>query len=111
MKWFSVNCIYRVVCGEGKLSPQFNEQIRLLQANSRLEALEKINQNANKYNLPFKNCNGEQVNWEFLGIGSLIEITKPEDGVEVAAKILEPKSVERYLENLAHRTRLLTEYN
>lgn len=111
MKWFAVNCIYQVICGEGYHSPQFNEQIRLFLATDRLEALEKVNQHAGKFNVPFKNCAGETVLWEFLGIGSLTEINEIKDGVEVASKILEPKSLENYLENLEHRTRLLTKSN
>lgn len=111
MKWFAVNCIYQVICGEGKHSPQFNEQIRLLQALNRLEAVEKVNQQVTQYNVPFKNCVGEKVVWKFLGIASLTEINEIKDGVEVASKILEPKSAENYLKKLKHRIRLLTESN
>jgi len=111
MKWFAVNCIYQIVCGEGKHSPQFNEQTRLIHAANLVHALEKVKTQAGEYNTSFKNCEGERVIWKFIGIGSISEIDKPGDGTEVASKILEPKSVEMYLEELKHRNKLLTEIN
>ncbi|WP_421939137.1 DUF4288 domain-containing protein [Pedobacter sp.] len=32
MRWFAVNCIFKIISGEGAHSPQFNEQTRLVVA-------------------------------------------------------------------------------
>jgi hypothetical protein len=111
MKWFAVNCIYQIICGEGKHSPQFNEQIRLIHAQSTSEAINKAKILAKGFNAPFKNCEGTSVTWTFINIGGITEIDEPADGVEVSSKILEPKSVKEYLKKLAHRNKILTETN
>ncbi|MFD2584293.1 DUF4288 domain-containing protein [Pedobacter vanadiisoli] len=111
MKWFAVNCIYQVICGEGKHAPQFNEQIRLIQADGIVLALEKAKLNAVHFNPPFSNCIGDKVVWKFIGIGGILEVEEPADGVEVGSKIVEPKSVEKYLEKLEHRNQSLTNQN
>lgn len=111
MKWFAIDCIYQIICGEGKHSPQINEQVRLVQAKNAVEALQKVKQQAGNYNASFKNCEGGEVKWSFIDVGAITEIDKPADGVEVSSKILEPKSIEAYLENLKHRNKILTELN
>ncbi|MGM9479252.1 DUF4288 domain-containing protein [Pedobacter sp. GSP4] len=108
MKWFAVNCIYQVICGEGKHTPQFNEQTRLIQATGRAAALEKVRLNAANFNPPFNNCKGEKVVWKFIGVGGISEMEEPADGVEVSSKIIEPESVSQYLEKLEHRNKSLT---
>ncbi|WP_316829806.1 DUF4288 domain-containing protein [Pedobacter aquatilis] len=111
MKWFAVNCIYQVICGEGKHSPQFNEQVRLVTAETSFEAIQKAKLLAFGYNASFENCVGEMVRWEFIAVGGITAVDEPTDGIEVSSKILEPKSVEAYLKDLKHRTKTLTELN
>jgi len=108
MKWFAVNCIYQVICGEGKHMPQFNEQIRLIQADGIRQALSKANLNAMHFNPSFNNCQGDKIVWKFLGVGGISEVAALKDGAEVSSKIVEPNSVARYLEELAYRNNSLT---
>jgi hypothetical protein len=108
MKWFAVNCIYQVICGEGKHTPQFNEQTRLIQAIGQMQALDKARLNAVNFNPPFDNCKGEKVVWKFIGVGGISAIEEPADGVEVNSSIIEPESVDQYLEELKHRNQSLT---
>ncbi|ARS40148.1 hypothetical protein CA265_10990 [Sphingobacteriaceae bacterium GW460-11-11-14-LB5] len=111
MKWFAVNCIYQVICGEGKHTPQFNEQTRLIQADGIAQALDKAKLNAVHFNPPFNNCNGDKVVWKFIGIGGISAVEELADGVEVSSRIVEPKSVTQYLEKLEHRNKSLTNQN
>lgn len=41
MNWFLSKIIYRIICGDGRHTAQFDEQIRLVAASDRDEALEK----------------------------------------------------------------------
>ncbi|SDC29675.1 DUF4288 domain-containing protein [Pedobacter soli] len=108
MKWFAVNCIYQVICGDGKHAPQFNEQTRLIQAVGQMEALDKARLNAVNFNPPFDNCKGEKVVWRFIGVGGISAVEEPADGAEVSSSIVEPESVDQYLEALKHRNQSLT---
>lgn len=108
MKWFAVNCIYQVICGEGKHAPQFNEQTRLIQAIGQIQALDKARLNAVNFNPPFENCEGEKVVWKFIGVGGISAVEELADGVEVSSSIIEPESADEYLEELKHRNQSLT---
>lgn len=108
MKWFAVNCIYQVICGEGKHAPQFNEQTRLIQAIGQIQALDKARLNAVNFNPPFENCEGEKVVWKFIGVGGISAVEELADGVEVSSSIIEPESADQYLEELKHRNQSLT---
>jgi hypothetical protein len=111
MKWFAVNCIFQIISGDGAHSPQFNEQTRLVLAADFSKALDKAKSRSGDYNKSFKNFDGQQVRWEFIGFGSIIEIDEPADGVEVSSQILEPHSAAFYLERIAHRNKMLTQHN
>ena len=41
MKWYVVKLVYQVICGEGKHTPQFDEQIRIITAQDEAAAYEK----------------------------------------------------------------------
>jgi len=107
MKWFAINLIYQVISGEGKHSPQFNEQIRLIKAVDSLNAIKKAQQSAGKFNLPITNSAGDTVVWKFVAIGGVLEIDEPADGVEINSKIIEPESSKTYLAKLKHRNKSL----
>jgi len=100
MKWFAVNYVYQIICGEGNHTPQFNEQIRLITAPSLTKAIQKANKNAALHNQPFINCQGESVIWKFLSLRSVMEIQTPVDGVEAASVIIEPACAETFIKNL-----------
>ena len=111
MKWFAVNCIYQIIFGDGLHSPQFNEQVRLIEAENIRDAITKAKQFASGYNPSFRNSEGKNVVWNFVDVGGIIEIKQPKDGVEVSSKILEPESIEAYLKNLKYRNKILTKLN
>ena len=41
MNWFMAKIVYRIICGEGDHTPQFDEQLRLIVADNEEEALKK----------------------------------------------------------------------
>ncbi len=111
MKWFAVNYVYQIICGEGKHAPQFNEQVRLIKETDIKCAFKKAQVLANEYNSSFKNFFNENVIWKFVGVGSIVEIVEPAEGVEISSIILEPQSVKDYLKKIKHRNKLLTQTN
>ncbi|WP_316803013.1 DUF4288 domain-containing protein [Pedobacter nototheniae] len=111
MKWFAVNYVYQVICGSGKHTPQFNEQVRLIKGIDLQHAFKKAKILATEYNSSFKNFLNENVSWEFVGVAGIVEIVEPAEGVEISSVILEPLSVKDYLKKIKHRNKLLTETN
>jgi hypothetical protein len=41
MNWYLTKIVYRIICGQGNHTAQFDEQLRLIQASSAQEAFEK----------------------------------------------------------------------
>lgn len=41
MNWYLTKLVYRIICGQGNHTPQFDEQLRLIEAGHSEEAYEK----------------------------------------------------------------------
>ena len=41
MNWYMAKIVYQIICGEGNHKPQFDEQLRLIEAPTENEALRK----------------------------------------------------------------------
>jgi hypothetical protein len=97
MKWFVVRYIYQIITGVGNHAPQFDEQLRLMVSADSAEALLKAEAQAAGFHLPFRNCKGEMVRWNFICVADLYEIDSPADGAELASVLHEPLDVAAFL--------------
>lgn len=100
MKWFVVRYIYQIITGEGNHAPQFDEQLRLIVSADSADALFKAETQAESFHLPFRNCRGEMVTWNFICVADLYEIQSPGDGAELASILHEPEDVTAFLDNV-----------
>ena len=103
MKWFLVKYIYQIVSGTGNYDVQFDEQLRLMLAGDKNEALCKAEAIADNFHPPFKNCKGELVTWKFICVADLHEIQAPGDGAEVTSILHEPDDVSAFLKAVEKR--------
>jgi len=46
--WFLAKIVYHIISGEGNHTPQFDEQLRLIQAENELQAIQKARQTGEK---------------------------------------------------------------
>ena len=46
MSWYLTKIVYRIICGQGNHTAQFDEQLRLIEAGSSQEAFEKATEAA-----------------------------------------------------------------
>ncbi len=109
MKWFLVKYIYEIVCGDGKYNPQFDEQLRLMMATDKSDALHKAEVAAENFHPPFENCKGEKVSWKFICIADLHEISAPGDGVEITSTLHEPDDLNLFMSQVDKRKDFLLE--
>lgn len=100
MKWFVVRYIYQIITGEGNHAPQFDEQLRLIVSTDSADALFKAEAQAEGFHLPFRNCSGEMVTWNFICVADLYEIQSPTDGSELASVLHEPADVDAFLDSV-----------
>ena len=70
MNWYLAKIVYRIICGDGDHTPQFDEQLRLIHAPSKEDAFYKAQQTGKKEEEKFYNLKQELVQWQFIYIVS-----------------------------------------
>jgi hypothetical protein len=102
MDWFLTKIIFRICSGEGEHQPQFDEQLRLVQAQNRPEAFQKAVALGQQEQEQFKNQQGQWVYWQFVNVTEVTKLNGLEDGTEIHYQIIEPEDARHYID-CAHR--------
>lgn len=109
MKTFLAKLVYRIVCGEGGHTPQFDEQLRMITAEDDLHALHKARLLGEREEDSFFNNKEKPVLWKFLDVTEIHLINELADGVEVYSQIKEEESAEMYMQVVKKRAGMLYE--
>ena len=88
MNWYLTKIIFRIICGEGDHTPQFDEQLRLIEARDEQEAFAKAQSIGLKESDAFINAKEQLVQWKFINISELYQLSLI-DGAELHSKISE----------------------
>lgn len=89
MNWYMAKLVYRIICGEGTHTPQFEEQLRLVEAGSKREAFLKALAIGRHEQVQFPNSKQELVQWKFINIAELYQLDQVVDGTEIYSRIEE----------------------
>jgi hypothetical protein len=98
MKWYLAKLVYRIICGSGQHTPQFDEQLRLVEATTKGEAFQKALTIGRDEEVRFRNEKGELVQWKFVNVSDLYRLNEVVDGTEVYSRIEEKENAEQYEE-------------
>jgi len=115
MKWYLAKLVYRILCGDGKHTPQFDEQLRLINAEDDLHAFQKARLFGHHEQDNFLNTANKPVLWKFIDVSEVHELNDLNDGVEIYSRISEEENGDIYTkltlmraahlqENFAHST-------
>jgi hypothetical protein len=107
MKWYLAKMVFRIICGEGEHTPQFDEQLRLLSANNKEEAFFKARQMGQKEEEAFYNSKEQLVQWQFINISELYLLNDLIDGAELYSRIEEKDNAEAYIYTVNQRASTL----
>jgi hypothetical protein len=107
MNWYIAKMVFRIVCGDGNHAAQFDEQLRLIQAHNREEALQKAEIMGGREEEIFFNMNQQLVKWEFVGACELYTLHGLTDGAELYSRIEEKDNVDGYLHIIRQKTEQL----
>ena len=107
MNWFLVKIVYRIVCGDGRHTPQFDEQVRLIAATGNEEALEKSRAIGLQEEETFYNHRQQLVRWMFVDVTELHALESMTDGAEVYSQIRETDNADDYCRFVHHKAALL----
>lgn len=101
MDWYVAKVIYRVVCGDGLHTPQFDEQLMLIKADEIQWAWEKAQVLGRRGECAFQNHAREQVQWKFINVVEVVKVESMEDGMLLYSHTEESECAEDYI-SFAH---------
>jgi hypothetical protein len=102
MNWYLAKIVFRIICGDGQHTPQFDEQLRLIGAADEDEAFYKAQDLGIREEDTFLNAKRKQVHWQFINVSELYKVSALIDGAELYSRIRETDQAEDYI-NLVHK--------
>jgi hypothetical protein len=104
MHWYLAKIIYQVICGEGEHTPQFDEQLRLIQAVDAEAAYQKAKQIGEMEQHSFIDQRHQLVQWQFINVADLYAMKSEMDGAEVFSRIVEIRDPSGYIVDIHKRS-------
>src|SRR5579863_8167195 len=86
MSWYLTKIVYRIICGQGNHTAQFDEQLRLIEADNSQEAFEKAS------------TLGQKEEDKFINVAELYKLSGLLDGAELYSRIQETDNADLYIE-------------
>lgn len=100
MKWYLAKIIFRIVCGKGNHTAQFDEQLRLIEADSITAAMHKATMMGKNEQESFMNNNEQIVQWQFVNVTELYPLVEMIDGTVLYSSICETDDAAAYIDVL-----------
>ncbi|MEQ8364826.1 MAG: DUF4288 domain-containing protein [Cyclobacteriaceae bacterium] len=98
MNWYIAKVAFNIVSGSGDHTPQFDEQYRLIKAESMEEAYQKAEDIGLVEEEIMLNEKHEIVKWSFVGISELYPVNELRDGMELFSSVHEIDDRASYIE-------------
>ena len=102
MNWFLAKIVFRIICGDGNHKAQFDEQLRLIKADSKELAFEKARSLGENEEDTFMNVHQKLIRWKFINVSDLYRISELIDGAEMYSRIEEKDDGDGYA-NIIHK--------
>ncbi len=107
MSKYIAKIVFQIVSGDGKHTPQFDEQFRLFEAKTENEALEKARAKGKKEETSFLNEKKEIVLWKYIGVTELMELQDMADGAQIYSCTQEAEDENNYIYKAKQKERTI----
>jgi hypothetical protein len=97
MKWFIAKIVFNISAENTNHKPQFDEQLRLVSANTMEEAFIKARTLGVREECTFMNAKNNKVKWEFINVAEIVALKTLEDGMEIYSQIHEEEEAGSYI--------------
>lgn len=97
MNWYLVKIVFRIICGDGNHNPQFDEQLRILQASDEFHAFQKGRKLGENEQDNFLNAANKPVHWKFIDISEIHKLDELKDGAEMYSRIHEEENADTFI--------------
>jgi hypothetical protein len=109
MKWYLAKIVFRIICGDGNHAAQFDEQLRLIEAEDDMHAFQKARIIGDQEEDNFLNDENKPVVWKFIDVCELTYLNELSDGLELHSQIREEDNGENYIHGIRKRAKYLHE--
>ena len=109
MNWYLAKIVYRIICGDGHHTSQFDEQLRLINAKDHLQAFYKARHIGITEEDNFLNNVNKPVIWKFIDVSEIHLLNSLADGAEMYSKINEEENADSYIRTIRLRAAHLLE--
>ena len=109
MNWYLAKLNFRIVCGDGNHTPQFDEQLRLIAAENNEQAFSKAQTLGETEGDGSTAHEYKMVKWRFINVSELYKITEMIDGVELYSKVQEADDADAYMDLVNSRAAFIRE--
>ena len=97
MNWYLGKLVFRIICGTGDHTPQFDEQLRIIAAGDKQEAFLKAREIGEASEEVLLNVKQQLVQWKFINVSELYKLNGWIDGAELYSRINEMEDAENYI--------------
>ena len=110
MNWYLAKIIFRIICGDGEHTAQFDEQLRLIHASDKQQAFEKAVEFGKTEEDSFYNIHQQPVHWTFVNVSELYRMEELLDGAEIYSRIKEVEDGMGYTDLVHNKARLISSH-
>jgi len=103
MNWYIAKIVFKISNGSDQHKSQFDEHLRLIQANSFEEAILKARMLGIRDEDYFLNDRQQPVKWEFVNVSELLPLHEIKDGLELYSQIQEIEEASSYIHGVHQR--------
>ena len=96
MNWYLAKFVYRIICGDGNHTAQFDEQLRLIKAGDEEQAMEYAKRIGKNEEATFYNQKQQLVKWQFITVSELYQFSELTDGAEIYSQIHEAEDAQTH---------------
>ncbi|HET7180369.1 MAG TPA: DUF4288 domain-containing protein [Chryseosolibacter sp.] len=97
MNWYISKIVFKISAENTQQKPQFDEQLRLISADTEEEAFIKARTIGLSEEDSFLNDRKNTVKWEFINVAEIVPLKKLEDGMEIYSQIYETEEAKSYI--------------
>lgn len=109
MNWYLAKIVFRILCGDGNHTAQFDEQLRLVAAPTEEAAFQKAQAIGNNEEDCFLNNKRQTVCWQFINVAELYKLSELIDGAELYSTIRESDHPDHFTDNVNKKARHIQE--
>lgn len=97
MNWYLSKMVFRIICGNGNHTAQFDEQLRLIAAPDPEEAFYKSQKLGLQEDDSFLNHQQQKLHWKFINVSNIYKLSELLDGAELYSRIEEKDNADAYI--------------